>query len=228
MSELVPAEGEYFRHFLRRIRRERGLTLVDAMGQLGVTKRSFVLWESGRRAPQVTRVPQLAQFLGISDQQVRELLGATAECGTVRGFHRHCRFAVDPCEACREARQEADRELRRRKGVKPQKIAACGTYGGYYRHLRHGEETCAACRAAAAAAEMARKRRKGVKPRNFKGKAGPLVHLCPGCGAPTAQYRWCDGCLCASVNAKGRRCRNVASSGDKCDYHAETDGQLAS
>lgn len=49
------------------------------------------------------------------------------------------------------------------------------------------------------------------------------MHICPTCGERTAQFRWCDGCLCTSVNAKGRRCGNAASADGKCDYHA---GQL--
>lgn len=52
-------------------------------------------------------------------------------------------------------------------------------------------------------------------------------HTCPGCGEPTARYNWCDGCLCDSVNTKGRRCGNAASTDGKCGYHAAQAGQLA-
>lgn len=60
-----------------------------------------------------------------------------------------------------------------------------------------------------------------------RARATPPPHTCPGCGEPTALYRWCDGCLCGSVNAKGRRCGNAASTDGKCDYHAGQAGQLA-
>lgn len=47
-----------------------------------------------------------------------------------------------------------------------------------------------------------------------------LLHICPTCGERTAQHRWCDACLCTSVNAKGKRCGNVASADGKCEHHA--------
>lgn len=51
-------------------------------------------------------------------------------------------------------------------------------------------------------------------------------HTCPGCGEPTGRYQWCGGCLCDSVNTKGRQCGNAASTDGKCDYHATQAGQL--
>jgi hypothetical protein len=66
-----------------------------------------------------------------------------------------------------------------------------------------------------------------VKPHRARDSRRTALHTCPGCGERTARPRWCDGCLCSSVNTKGRRCGNAASTDGKCDYHAEQAGQLA-
>ena len=57
------------------------------------------------------------------------------------------------------------------------------------------------------------------------GTSRSATHICPGCGERTTRHRWCDDCLCTSVNTKGRRCGNLWLIGGKCDYHAEQDGQ---
>jgi hypothetical protein len=70
--------------------------------------------------------------------------------------------------------------------------------------------------------------RYGVTDADLRGEREILArsawHTCPACGERTAQFRWCDSCLCISVNAKGRRCGNAASTDGKCDHHADRDG----
>jgi hypothetical protein len=53
------------------------------------------------------------------------------------------------------------------------------------------------------------------------------AHRCPGCDTATVNYRWCDACLCTDVNANGKRCGNVASTGGRCEYHAQDGSRLA-
>lgn len=69
-------------------------------------------------------------------------------CGTMAAARRHYRNGEKPCDACREAELQYQRE---RKGSKPFRAAQCGTVGGYRRHLKAKERACPECRAANAA-----------------------------------------------------------------------------
>jgi hypothetical protein len=116
------------------------------------------------------------------------------------------------------------RRTRAAKGspAKPQPL--CGTCG----KACWGKQ-CHACYTMATAQVTRKQAQSGIA---VYGKRRPVVarrirHSCPGCGELTAEFRWCDKCLCSDVNAKGKRCGNAASPGGKCGYHAEHDGQLA-
>jgi hypothetical protein len=61
-------------------------------------------------------------------------------CGTVAAFQRHVRRRETPCEACREAKNQSQKQSA------PQHLVPCGTYGAWRRHLRRGEQPCKACR----------------------------------------------------------------------------------
>lgn len=79
------------------------------------------------------------------------------KCGTTAGWERHYRRKEPPCDACREAKNEARRKACRARGVAPLKIADCGTASGAHRHWRRGEPVCEPCRAARAEARRAQR-----------------------------------------------------------------------
>ena len=51
---------------LQRLRKERGLTLAQVAGQLGVSKPTVWAWERGRARPIEERVDALAEALGVT------------------------------------------------------------------------------------------------------------------------------------------------------------------
>ncbi|MDR0916924.1 MAG: helix-turn-helix domain-containing protein [Oscillospiraceae bacterium] len=60
---------------LARLRRERGLTQEEIARTFGVTNQSVSKWESGACCPDIALLPDIADFFGVS---VDELLGRTA------------------------------------------------------------------------------------------------------------------------------------------------------
>jgi len=57
---------------IRRLRRERGLTQEEAAAHLGISFQSISKWERGDGYPDITMLPALAHYFGVS---VDELLG---------------------------------------------------------------------------------------------------------------------------------------------------------
>ncbi len=64
---------------LQRLRKERGLTLAQVAGQLGVSKPTVWAWERGRARPIEERIDALAEALGVT----RSELMATGETSAV-------------------------------------------------------------------------------------------------------------------------------------------------
>lgn len=83
--------------------------------------------------------------------------------GTESGYRKHLRLGIPPCEPCRAAHAESERERYKARTIseptrRNRKIPECGTYSGYQRHVRRRERPCAPC--AAAKSEYMRNRRK--------------------------------------------------------------------
>ena len=55
---------------LQRLRKERGLTLAQVAGQLGVSKPTVWAWERGRARPIEERIDALAEALGVSRSEL--------------------------------------------------------------------------------------------------------------------------------------------------------------
>lgn len=86
----------------------------------------------------------------------------THQCGTENGAHQHYRRNEPPCQACREASNEARRRQRNKKSrnsAPPTPNIKCGTEAGAKRHATRGEQTCDPCRQAST---DARRRRLGI------------------------------------------------------------------
>ena len=86
-----------------------------------------------------------------------------AQCGTPSGYQRHRRNEEAPCQACKDANRDYNRqkERERRKkanqrkrekrqaaGATPRVLKPCGTTAAARRHHRKGEELCGPCREA--------------------------------------------------------------------------------
>ena len=86
-----------------------------------------------------------------------------AQCGTPSGYQRHRRNQEQPCQACRDANREYNRqkdaqrkeranarkrEKRQAAGATPRVLRPCGTSAAARRHRRKGEELCGPCREA--------------------------------------------------------------------------------
>ncbi len=66
---------------LQRLRKERGLTLAQVAGQLGVSKPTVWAWERGRARPIEERIDALAEALGVSRS---ELMSSGETSGALR------------------------------------------------------------------------------------------------------------------------------------------------
>lgn len=125
-------------------------------------------------------------------------------CGKVGVTRANARQQREVCPAreCQLARLAANNLITRNGMTREQADATAVAYmaEGDHRQLRPAPRTAAAA----------------------------AVHKCPACGQQTARFRWCDECLCINVNAKGSRCANPASTGGKCDYHADAGALAAS
>ncbi len=63
---LDPSAGEPFGDRLRRLRKERGLSLGEIAAQLGVSKPTVWAWEHGKSRPVDRRLTGLADVLGVT------------------------------------------------------------------------------------------------------------------------------------------------------------------
>jgi transcriptional regulator with XRE-family HTH domain len=72
----VPARqsalDEGFGQRLNRLRRERGLTLAQVAGELGVSKPTVWAWEKGKAKPLPERIASIADALGVSREDLDE------------------------------------------------------------------------------------------------------------------------------------------------------------
>ncbi len=71
-----PAFGQRLHH----LRRERGLTLADVAGAIGVSKPTVWAWEKGKARPLPERVSAIAAALGVSPEALQD--AATTNSGT--------------------------------------------------------------------------------------------------------------------------------------------------
>ena len=86
-----------------------------------------------------------------------------AQCGTPSGYQRHRRNDETPCQACKDANRDYNRqkdaqrkeranqrkrEKRQAAGATPRVLRPCGTTAAARRHRRKGEELCGPCREA--------------------------------------------------------------------------------
>lgn len=77
-------------------------------------------------------------------------------CGTQAAWQRHRKHGEKPCEACREAHNQYQRDYH--AGLIPARtLKPCGTLAAYRRHVYKGEKACRKCRAAVAADNAARR-----------------------------------------------------------------------
>jgi transcriptional regulator with XRE-family HTH domain len=66
----VPFAEQSFGSRLQRLRKERGLTLSQLAGQLGVSKPTVWAWEQGKARPVEGRMEALAQALGVPEWEM--------------------------------------------------------------------------------------------------------------------------------------------------------------
>lgn len=60
------------------LRRRRGLTQTDLAKQLGVSNRTVSEWERGRNCPEINTLPQLAELLRCTIDDLFQPLAAAA------------------------------------------------------------------------------------------------------------------------------------------------------
>lgn len=75
---------------LNRLRRDRGMTLADIAGKLGVSKPTVWAWEKSKARPVPSRLPDIAAALGISVQE----LGEAAPAGEASAVTEECRVRI--------------------------------------------------------------------------------------------------------------------------------------
>ncbi len=77
------AGGEPFNLRLRRLRKERGLTLAQVAAETGVSKPTVWAWEQGRARPVESRIDGLAGVLGVARDDLMGASGSVAPDGTI-------------------------------------------------------------------------------------------------------------------------------------------------
>ena len=85
-----PSSGEPFGARLNRLRRERSMTLADIAGALSVSKPTVWAWEKGKARPVPSRIPEIAEALGVSVQE----LGEAAPANEVTAVTEECRLRI--------------------------------------------------------------------------------------------------------------------------------------
>ena len=75
---------------LHRLRRERGMTLADIAGALGVSKPTVWAWEKSKARPVPSRIPDIAKALGVSVQD----LGEAAPANEASAVTDECRVRI--------------------------------------------------------------------------------------------------------------------------------------
>lgn len=65
---------------LRRLRKAKGISAADAAQHFGVSEAAWYKWERGNRTPQVGLAIRIAEFLGVS---VEDIFGDDASRGNV-------------------------------------------------------------------------------------------------------------------------------------------------
>lgn len=75
---------------LNRLRRERGMTLADIAGTLGVSKPTVWAWEKSKARPVPSRIPDIAAALGVSVQE----LGEAAPTSEANAITDECRARI--------------------------------------------------------------------------------------------------------------------------------------
>lgn len=75
---------------LNRLRRERGLTLADIASTLGVSKPTVWAWEKSKARPVPSRIPDIAEALGVSVQE----LGEAAPASEASAVTEECRARI--------------------------------------------------------------------------------------------------------------------------------------
>lgn len=69
------------------------------------------------------------------------------KCGTTAGYRHHDNMGETPCDDCRQAIADYNRQLRRSKGSQPRTTPQHGTHSGWVNlHMKRGIPGCTACR----------------------------------------------------------------------------------
>lgn len=59
--------------YISQLRRQKGMTQLELAGKLGVTDKAVSKWERDLSCPDVSTLPQLAQILGVTTDQLLQL-----------------------------------------------------------------------------------------------------------------------------------------------------------
>jgi transcriptional regulator with XRE-family HTH domain len=70
---------------LRDLRIEKGLFQKAVAEALGTTTAAISSWETGRTEPEPPTIPRLAEFFGVSVQEIREAIAAAQQNPRFRG-----------------------------------------------------------------------------------------------------------------------------------------------
>ena len=121
--EVVP--GEWLGPLIRRRRFQLGLTQLDLAVAVGLgSKHTVRCWETGQYPVPLRRLSQLAEALHLPFELIFDGNHfSAAQCGTKAGYYKHLRERTQPCDGCRVARREWDRERDREKfGYPPRQV----------------------------------------------------------------------------------------------------------
>ena len=59
--------------YISQLRRQKGMTQLELAGKLGVTDKAVSKWERDLSCPDIATLPQLAQILGVTTDQLLQL-----------------------------------------------------------------------------------------------------------------------------------------------------------
>ena len=78
--------GEKFNENLKEARIKKGLSQKEVADNIGVAKSTYSLYESGNREPNVQTIKKIADFLGISADELLGLSDQPTELEEIKNF----------------------------------------------------------------------------------------------------------------------------------------------
>ena len=89
-TEIGTTGVEPFGSKLKRLRRERGMTLANVADALGVSKPTVWAWEKGKARPVPNRLEAIAEVLGVPESELSD----ASQSGEVAAIVEECRIRI--------------------------------------------------------------------------------------------------------------------------------------